>query len=98
MPPTATPTAHPGVADVHFLKISSTDFSAFAGACLSGDAESETATKRLITSVRIMPACYNIGLMRRAVIALLLIVPAALAAQNNRIDTITPLAPELAAY
>lgn len=36
--------------------------------------------------------------MRRVLVALALVLPAVLSAQNNRIDTITPLAPELAPY
>ncbi|MBK5256844.1 MAG: dienelactone hydrolase, partial [Vicinamibacteria bacterium] len=35
---------------------------------------------------------------RAAALAALLIVPSAISAQTNRIDTVTPLAPELAAY
>src|SRR5262245_39007089 len=44
------------------------------------------------------PYRVRITAMRRAVLALLLAVPAALAAQQNRIDVVTPSAPELAAY
>jgi predicted dienelactone hydrolase len=98
LPAIATPTAHPGVDDDHFEKISSTDLAASGAACSTGMADNDAATNAPISSVRSMRACYNIALMRPALIALLLLVPGIAGAQTNRIDTITPFAPELAPY